>query len=537
MRVSSLLMPTLKEAPADYVTLSSRLMARAGLVRRISPRLYNYLPLGLKVRSKIEESLRRELEKLRSQEIDIPGLVYKETPENSHFFVDILKKDVKSYRAFPLYLYRIGQILNTREKGRDTFINSRVSYAMEAYFFEKDNRNSETSYEIIYKLFSNVLGRLNMRYCITSYDEFNTQEFITHSHEGEDEFITCSQCDYIADVKTAKCLPEGGNSEEFLKLEKISTPDIKTIDELKAFLQIDAKKLVKTLIYKIDGKTVAALIRGDRSLNEKKLLRLIKGKSIVMADKDVVEKVTDAELGFAGPIGIKADILVADDEVLNMKNWAAGANDTGYHYINVNYGKDFTADIIGDLKVFTEKDNCPYCSSPVSFKKGIKIGHLSKIGTELAGSINAYYIDEDGSEKYSHALELSMDIDRIIVSIIEQHNDESGIIWPILAAPFDVVIIPVISVNEEQVKLSESIYENLVEMGFNVLLDDRNERAGVKFKDADLVGIPIRITVGKKAGEGIVEYKKRTDIAPVDVKVEDVYPKIKKEFDIHMDNL
>jgi prolyl-tRNA synthetase, family II len=562
MRVSKMLLPTLREVPAEAEITSQQLILRAGLVRKLASGIYNYLPMGLRTLRKIEEIIREEMNRQGAQEIIVPGLIpaelYQESgrwdvfgpemfklkdrndrdfclgPTHEEIFADIIRNDVKSYKAFPINIYQIQVKYRDERRPRFGVMRGRTFTMKDAYSFDLDEKGLDISYRKMFDAYCSIFKRCGLDYSPVEADTgamggSGSNEFMVKSEIGEAEIVFCDACGYAANVEKASCIPDEAESEDAKPVEKVATPETRTIDELTSFFGTSPRKFAKTLIYRVDGKTVAAMIRGDRQLNETKLKNLLSASSVEMADPETVEKVTHARVGFAGPIGIAADRLVADEEVVKLRNFIAGANDTGYHIINVNYGRDFKADITGDLRNIENGDKCPVCSSAVHMAKGIEVGHIFKLGTRYSEALHAVYIDENGSEKPLVMGSYGIGIDRTMASIIEQHHDDNGIIWPLPVAPYHVIIVPAVASNGEQMKVAEDLYKNLSEMGVEVLIDDRDERAGVKFKDADLIGIPIRITVGKKIGDGIVEYKLRSEDKSEDIKIEDVYKRVSEE--------
>ncbi|MBR2847222.1 MAG: proline--tRNA ligase, partial [Clostridia bacterium] len=335
-----------------------------------------------------------------------------------------------------------------------------------------------------------------------------SQEFMVKSEVGEDTIAFC-ECGFASNIEKAACVPEETACPEGdLAVEKIHTPNIKTIEDLTNALKIDEKMFVKTLIYNGDGKIVAVMLRGDRELNETKLQNYLGCTELTMADFATVEEVTGAKVGFAGPIGIKCPVLM-DSEVALMKNYIVGANETDYHYVNVNKDRDFTPDDILDLRTIVDGDKCPKCGKPISTVQGIEVGHIFKLGTKYSEALGCGYLDENGKDQPMIMGCYGIGVNRCVAAVIEQHCDENGIVWPMSVAPFKVEIVPVNVSDEVQMNMANELYNTLTAKGIDVLMDDRDERAGVKFKDADLMGAPIRITVGKGAKDGLVEYKLR----------------------------
>lgn len=559
MKVSNLYLPTLREAPADADSKSYQLMLRAGLIRKVASGIYNYLPLGTRILKKIETVIKEEMEGMGALEVLTTGIVPAELYHKANswngsdsilfklsdsskrdfglasgfeeVFVDIIKNDIKPYKIFPLYLYEIQARYRDERRTRLGVMRSRVFNMKGACSFDLDLQGLDKSYSNMLYTYCRIFDRLGLKYFTAESGKGENEEkvFVIESEIGDSEFACCDRCGYKSDVKSASCAPDVASEEEPKAMEKVFTPNIKTIEELMGFLIISSESLAKTLIYRIDGRVIAVMVRGDREVNEDKLISLLKAANMEMADPETVQAATGAEVGFAGPVGIKADMLIVDNEITNMYNMVVGANDTGYHLINVNYGRDFKADMAADVRRIENGDRCPECKEAIHIKRGIKLGSLSKVGTKYSDAMNVYYIDDKGSEKPIVMGSYRIGIDRTMAAIIKQNHDEQGIIWPVQVAPFQVVIVPAVAVNEEQMKVAREIYGKLEGAGAEVLLDDRDERAGVKFKDADLIGIPIRITIGKKLGEGIVEYKLRCSSTVEDIKIGEVSDKVIEE--------
>ena len=341
----------------------------------------------------------------------------------------------------------------------------------------------------------------------------------------------CNHCDYAANIEKAPSTPEKAIAEELKELNKVETPDARTIEDLVKFFNTTEKKFAKTLIFNADGKIVAVMVRGDREVNEVKVSNALGGVvNLDMATSEDVFNATSAKVGFAGPIGIKVDELLVDEEVTNMYNFIVGANETGYHIENVNYGRDFEGKV-GDYRNITAGEKCPSCGKEVTISRGTEVGHIFKLGTKYSEAMNANFIAEDGKQKPFLMGCYGIGVTRTMASVIEQHNDENGIVWPLSVAPYHVSVIPVNVKDEEQIKVAEELYNSLKELGVEVLMDDRNERAGVKFKDSEIMGIPMRVTVGKKISEGAVEFKLRAGGDNEVIKIEDVCNRVKALFE------
>ena len=404
----------------------------------------------------------------------------------------------------------------------------------DAYSFDKDQAGLDLSYNKMREAYIKIFNRCDIDAKPVEADSgaiggSGSAEFMVKSEVGEDDVVFCSACDYAANIEKAPSTPEVSEKEDLKDLVKTETPNIRTIEELVKFFNTTEKKFAKTLIYNADGKVVAVMVRGDREVNEIKVSNALGGVvNLNMATTEEVLAATNAQVGFAGPINIKVDTLLVDEEVRNMYNFIVGANETGYHIENVNYGRDFEG-IVGDYRNITEGEKCPSCGAKVNISRGTEVGHIFKLGTKYSEAMKATFIDENGKEKPFIMGCYGIGVTRTLASIIEQHNDENGIVWPLEVAPYHINVIPVNIKDEAQMEVASKIYEELKSIGVDVVLDDRNERAGVKFKDSELMGIPMRVTVGKKISDGEVEFKLRTAEMET-IKIEDVVNRVKEEF-------
>lgn len=563
MKLSKMLISTLREVPGEAEIASHQLMLRAGMIRKSATGIYTFMPNGVRVLKNVENIVREEMDRAGAQEFLasalIPANLWQESgrwdvmgsemirlkdrngrdfclgPTHEEVFTDLARNEIKSYKQLPLNLYQIQTKYRDERRPRFGVMRSREFIMKDAYSFDKDNEGLDISYMKMYEAYNKIFTRCNLEFSAVEADSgamggSGSAEFMVKSDIGEDEIAFCTGCNYAANTEKATSKLEDAEKEEEKELKKIATPDVRTIEELVTFFNTSNKKFAKTLIYKADGKVVAVMVRGDRSLNETKVSNALGGiMELEMADAETVLKATSAEIGFAGPIGLQVDTLLVDEEVTRMSNFIVGANDTGYHYENVNYERDFNG-IVGDYKLVAEGDMCPKCGSPINIRRGVEVGHIFKLGTKYSESMGANYLDENGKEKPLVMGCYGIGINRTVAAIIEQHHDENGILWPMAVAPYKVIIMPANVKNEEQMNRAEKIYEELKTRGVDVLLDDRNERVGVKFKDADLIGIPIRVTVGKKVVEDIVEFKLRKNQDIEEVNIEDIVDRIEKEF-------
>lgn len=563
MRLSNLFMPTLREVPAEAEILSHKLMLRAGLMKKQASGVYNYLPLGLKALGKLENVIREEMNKKGAQEIlcsaIIPSELLKESgrwdvfgpemfklydrgerefclgPTHEEVFTDIIRSSVKSYKSLPLNLYQIQTKYRDERRPRFGVMRSREFVMKDAYSFDASDKSLDESFDKMYDAYNSIFSRCKLDFAPVEADSgamggSGSIEFMVKSEVGEDEIVFCTKCSYGANMEKAQTLPSGEIADVSVReVEKVYTPGIKTIEDLAKYLYKKPSELAKTLLYKVGEKVVAVVIRGDRELNEVKLANHFGANEISMLDAEGVFEATGCEPGFAGPMGIKADEVLIDYEVADGEVFAIGANEKDYHIVNTMYKRDFDG-VVGDFRNIAEGDACPKCGEPVTIKRGIEVGHIFKLGTKYTEALNANFINEEGKESPILMGCYGIGVNRTMAAVIEQHSDDKGIMWPLELAPFEAIVVPVVMKDENQVKIAEDIYKSLQDIGVDVLIDDRNERAGVKFNDADLIGIPVRITVGKKANEGLVEFKLREDEEARDIKIEDVSKEIIKAF-------
>ena len=545
MRVSNLFFATQREVPADAEIPSHKLMLRAGLIRKMSSGIYAYMPMGFKVYKNVEKVIREEMDRAGAQELIMPALLPAEAyqasgrwekfgpemfrmsdrggrpfclgPTHEEPFTEAVRDTFRSYKNLPVTLYQIQHKYRDEKRPRFGVIRSREFVMKDAYSFDVDEEGLDKSYKIMYDAYRRIFDRLGLDYTVVDADSgamggSGSQEFMVKSPIGEDAICFCDACGYAANEEKASCKEGEADTSAELPIEKIHTPDVKTIEELIAFMNTTADKFVKTILYNIDGKIVAVMVRGDRDINETKLGNIYDATEMDLASFEDVERITGAKVGFAGPVGLKEKIeVVMDTEVAGMKNFIVGACETDYHFKNVNIGRDFTPDIVKDVKNVKSGDLCPKCGQPLGMARGVEVGHIFKLGTKYSDSLGCIYLDKEGKE---HSMVMGcygIGVSRTIAAIIEQYNDEDGIKWPAIAAPYKVIVIPTNTKDETVMGVAEKLYNAYIDAGYETLIDDRNERPGVKFKDADLLGIPLRVTVGRRAGEGIVELKFRMD--------------------------
>jgi len=559
-------MPTLREVPAEAEIPSHQLLLRAGMMRKLVSGVYSYLPLGYRVIRKIENIVREEMDRQGAQELLMSAIQPKELweesgrwstfgpemfrlkdrndrefclgPTHEEYFTSLIKDEVKSYKQLPLNLYQIQTKYRDEKRPRFGVIRAREFIMKDAYSFDKDEEGMRESYRKMWEAYDRVFTRLKLKFRVVEGDSgamggSSSHEFIAMAETGEGVIAYCEACDYAATNEKAKVVYNIESDEAERELERVHTPNVTTIDELQEFFNIEKNRFGKALVYIAKGDPVVVIIPGDRELNETKLINYlgIPEHELVMADENIIEEITNAKKGFTGPIGLKDGVrLIVDSRITRMKNIIVGGNETDYHIKNANYGRDFKGEIAEDLLLVEEGDICPKCGAPLKMDRGIEVGNIFQLGTKYSSSLNAKFLDEDGKEKPFIMGSYGIGVSRTVAAIVEQYHDENGIIWPLVVAPYHVIITVVNSNNEEQSQLGEKLYSELINEGIEVMLDDRNERAGVKFNDRDLIGIPIRITVGKKAGENIVEYSLRKDNEKIEISADKVLEKVKEEF-------
>ncbi|MGM9535766.1 MAG: proline--tRNA ligase [Intestinibacter sp.] len=563
MRMSKMLMPTLKEVPSDAEITSHQLMLRAGMIRKMASGIYNQLPMGIRVFRKVEDIIREEMNAKGAQEIScallVPAELWQESgrwdvmgpemfrlkdrngrdyclgPTHEETFTHIVRNEITSYKQLPLNLYQIETKFRDERRPRFGVMRTRNFTMKDAYSFDADLEGLDKSYNDMFDAYTKIFARCDLENSPVQADSgamggSASAEFMVKSEVGEDEIVFCSGCDYAANIEKATSVNHEPSTEEMKEMSEVSTPNVHTIEDLEEFFKMDAGKFAKTLIYNADGKSVAVVVRGDRDANETKVANAIGGAvEFEMADEEMVKAVTGAEVGFAGPIGIKADYLFIDQEVVDQRNLIIGANKTDYHIQNANFGRDFDG-VVGDFRNVQEGDRCPKCGAPLEIMRGVEVGHIFKLGTKYSESMGATFLDKNGKSQPIIMGCYGIGVERTVAAVIEQHHDENGIIWPLAIAPYHVVVVPVNVKKEEHLQNAEKIYEELQAAGVEVLLDDRNERAGFKFKDSDLLGIPMRITVGKDIVDGKVEFKLRSEADKEIIAVEDVLDRVKAEF-------
>ena len=558
MKLSNSFFYTIRDDIKDEDSKSGNLLVRSGMVKKEASGVYMFMPMGLKVKRKIENIIREEMDKAGANEVLMPALIPSEIFHKSHrydsfgsdmfklndrnnrefclgptheeLFVMAAKEKIKSYRDMPFNIYQIQDKFRDEARPRFGLIRTREFTMKDAYSFDTNKDTGEVSYQKMVEAYKNAFNRMEIDYRIVRADTGVmggdlSEEFQAVTDIGEDILVMCDSCSFGSNIEVAPVKAMEFSKEDKKKRELVATPNVKTIEDVVKFLKVDIDKTVKTLVYNVDGEIILALVKGNRDLNDTKLRKLLGAQSVEMATLDELKTVTDASFGSLGPIGVNAKIIV-DNEVINMSNFVCGANKDGYHYINVNID-DFDIYMYGDIVNVCEGDICPKCGGKIYFKKGIEIGNTFKLGTKYSEALDLNYLDEENKLKPVYMGCYGIGVARCMAAIAEQKADEYGLVWPVSVAPFTVGIIVINMKDNTQSKIALDLYDEFNKMGVDVLLDDRDERAGVKFKDMELVGIPYRITIGKKASDGILELKSRDGKVDGEFKLDEVIDFVK----------
>lgn len=544
MKQSATFIPTLRETPADAEVKSHQLLLRAGFIRQNTSGVYSFLPLGKKVLQKVEAVIREEMEAANSVEVFLPALQQAElwqesgrwytygpelmrlTDRNNREFAlgatheevitSLLRDEIKSYKKLPLNLFQIQSKFRDEQRPRFGLLRGREFLMKDAYSFHATPESLDDTYNDMMQAYTNIFTRLGLNFRAVIADSGaiggkDNHEFMVLSDIGEDTIAYSDKSSYAANIEMAAVNMDYPKSDETPKeMEKVATPDQKTIAQVADFLSTTAEKCIKTLVFKADEELVVVLARGDHDINEVKVKHITGAKVVEMALPEEVTAALGCEIGSLGPVKLPSDIRVfADNAVQSIVNGVTGANEDGFHWINVNSGQDFSVEAYGDLRFVMEGDPSPDGEGTIQFAKGIEVGHIFKLGTTYSEAMKATFLNDQGKAKPYIMGCYGIGVSRVMAAVAEQFQDDNGFTWPDIITPYEVHIVPVNMKDETQRELGEDLYKLLKSYRYEVLLDDRNERAGVKFADADLIGLPVRITVGKKAAEGILEVKYR----------------------------
>jgi prolyl-tRNA synthetase len=557
MRQNNMMAPTLRTV-GEAEMISHQLLLRGGFIRQLAAGIYTFLPLGYRVLHKVEQIVREEMDRIGGQELLLPTLhpaeLWQESgrwdtygpdlftmqdrhdrpfaigPTHEEVITDLLRGEINSYKKLPMILYQIQNKFRDEKRPRSGLLRGREFIMKDAYSFHSDQDSLNDTYEKMYQAYKNIFTRIGLEFRAVEADSGaiggkGTHEFMALADAGEDTVVICESCDYSANVEMAEVAGEENTTDvaSVEEMEKVHTPQKRTIEEVATYLDVPVSKLAKSLVFLVDGEPVLVLVRGDHEVNDVKVKNLLNAAVCELADDQTVQEIAGAPAGFVGPVGLKKKVKVlADQAVMNQSELIVGANEANHHFIHVQPVRDFEVDVTGDLRNIQEGDRCPRCGGAISLRRGIEVGHVFKLGTRYSVAMKAGFLDENGKEQPFIMGCYGIGISRAVASVVEQNHDEQGIIWPASIAPYTVHLIAVNMKNEVQAKTAEKLYQELLEAGYEVLFDDRKERAGVKFKDADLFGIPVRITVGAKAGDGLVEMKLRRSGDAQDVAVENV---------------
>ncbi len=558
MRFSRALIPTKKEPPADAEIASHKLLVRAGFIRKKAAGLYDILPLGMRVLLRIERIVREEMDKAGAMEVMLPimhpadlwmeterwdvygkemikfedrhGRSYALGPTAEEMITDLIRKEVKSYKQLPINLYQIGRKFRDEIRPRFGLMRAREFIMKDAYSFHATDEDAEREYWNMFDAYSRIFERMGFNFKAVEAETGEiggkfSHEFMVIADAGEGKLVYCERCGYAASTEKAEQarpdIPEG-REKNFKEKEEVCTPGIKRIEDVSEFLKVPSKNIVKLLVYIADGSPIAVILRGDKDVNELKLKRALKVKELRLAEDEEIFTLTGQPVGYLSPIGIGIPVY-ADFSVIPMVNFVTGAGKEDYHLINVNWGRDFNVTDFVDISEVKGGDPCPKCGAPLVEKRGIEVGHIFKLGTKYSEAMKALFVDEDGKEKPMVMGCYGIGITRVMAAAVEQSHDDFGIVWHPSISPFDVEIIPVNFKDTVVKEVAERLYSLFLEKGYDALLDDRDASPGFKFKDADLIGIPVQVIVGRKAKDGIVEVKVRKSGERFEAKMDSVF--------------
>ncbi|MFJ5765127.1 proline--tRNA ligase [Lysinibacillus sp. NPDC093210] len=565
MKQSKTFIPTLREVPADADVKSHKQLLRAGFIRQNTSGVYSYLPLAKRVLTKIENIIREEMEAINSIELLMPALqsaeLWQESgrwekygpelmrlkdrhdrdfalgPTHEEVITTLVRDEIKSYKKLPLTLYQIQTKFRDEKRPRFGLLRGREFIMKDAYSFHASRESLDETYEDMYRAYSNIFSRLGLNYRAVIADAGSiggkgTHEFMVLSEIGEDTIAYSDTSDYAANIEMAEVTVEYQPANDELKdLEKVATPDQKTIEEVSAFLQVAPSNVIKSLVFNIDDELVVVLARGDHEINDIKLKNALNAGSVELADEAAIRQLLGCGVGSIGPVKLPVDVkVVADHAIKSIRNGVAGANEDGFHLVNVNPERDFAINEYLDIRFIQEGDPSPDGQGIIKFAEGIEVGHIFKLGTTYSEKMNGTFLDEQGKAQPFIMGCYGIGVSRILAAVAEHFQDENGFTWPTQLAPYDIHVVPVNTKDETQVSLANELYGLLKSYRYDVLLDDRAERAGVKFADADLIGLPVRVTVGKKATEGVVEVKFRQTGETFEWKKEEVIDRLNEFF-------
>ncbi|MCL1695427.1 MULTISPECIES: proline--tRNA ligase [unclassified Lysinibacillus] len=568
MKQSKTFIPTLREVPADAEVKSHKQLLRAGFIRQNTSGVYSYLPLAKRVLTKIETIIREEMEAINSIELLMPSLqsaeLWQESgrwekygpelmrlkdrhdrdfalgPTHEEVITTLVRDEIKSYKKLPLTLYQIQTKFRDEKRPRFGLLRGREFIMKDAYSFHASRESLDETYDDMYRAYSNIFSRLGLNYRAVIADAGSiggkgTHEFMVLSEIGEDTIAYSDTSDYAANIEMAEVLVDYQPSDEAIKeLEKVATPDQKTIEEVSAFLNVEPSNVIKSLVFDIDGELVVVLARGDHEINDIKLKNALDASSVELASEAAIRELLGCGVGSIGPVKLPVDIkVVADNAIKSIRNGIAGANEDGFHLVNVNLERDFAVNEYLDIRFIQEGDPSPDGQGIIKFAEGIEVGHIFKLGTTYSEKMNGTFLDEQGKSQPFIMGCYGIGVSRILAAVAEHFQDDNGFVWPTQLAPYDIHVVPVNTKDETQVALADELYGLLKSYRYDVLLDDRAERAGVKFADADLIGLPVRVTVGKKATEGVVEVKLRQTGETFEWKKEEVIDRLNEFFRKH----
>lgn len=544
MKQSKTFIPTLREIPADADALSHQLLLRAGFIRQHASGVYSYLPLGFKVLQKIEEIVREEMNEAGAVELLLPSLQQAELwqesgrwdaygpelmrltdrherpfalgPTHEEVITSLVRDEINSYKKLPLTLYQIQTKFRDEKRPRFGLLRGREFIMKDAYSFHSTEESLDETYQDMVKAYTNIFTRLGLNFRAVIADSgsiggTDTHEFMVLSEIGEDTIAYSDETDYAANIEMAEVNVEYTHSDEEMgTLEKVETPDQRTIEEVANYLEVSQEQCIKTLVFNVDDELIVVLSRGDHEINEIKLKHALNAESVELAEEQAVFELLNCHVGSLGPVKLPVNVkVIADHGIKSIRNGVCGANEDGFHYKNVNPGRDFAIDHFEDIRFIQVGDPTPDGQGTIKFAEGIEVGHVFKLGTKYSDAMNAGFLDENGRKQPFIMGCYGIGVSRLLATVAEQFQDNYGFMWPKQIAPYDIHLISVNEKDEAQKTLTDDLYKLLRSYRYDVLYDDRKERAGVKFADADLIGLPVRVTVGKKASEGIVEVKFR----------------------------